>query len=230
MKITKIVPQRFKKEYVMVFVDELLPTSPSSPFSNGKEPTRGIRIHKEIAAQNHLEDGMEIPTEKLAQIQQESEKKEALEYALLFLSYRSRSEKEMAERLRKKKFSPATIATTLEELKNQKLLNDFEFARNLIESRARNKHYGNYRIRQELQQKGIDSEMAEAITKQLTNETSEEFPSEEERAYQLLEKRAAQMRNLDSHTAYRRLHSFLLRRGFSYDTVEKVLNRFRKKV
>lgn len=214
MKITKIVPQRFKKEYVTIF------------FEGGSRDSSeaGLRVHKEIAARYALLENMEIEPTKVERLKSESQKKEALEYALLFLSYRSRSEKEMTDRLRKKGFSPETITATLEELKNRKLLNDFEFAKNLMESRAKHKQYGNYRIIQELRQKGINSEVAEALSKELENDASEEFPTEEERATKLLEKRAEQMKNLDYHTAYRRLHTFLLRKGFSYDTVEKVMN------
>ena len=51
------------------------------------------------------------------------------EYALLLLSYRERTEKEMTERLGRKGFPPAAVAATVADCRRLGLIDDERFAR-----------------------------------------------------------------------------------------------------
>lgn len=212
MKISKIVPQRYKKQYCSIFFD-------------GND---SFRLHKEIIAQYRLQENMDLNEESFSAIKFAGEKKEALEYAQLFLSYRSRSEKEMRERLKRKKFALAVIDSVIQELKEHRLINDLEMAKVFAESSLKTRLWGKHRVRQDLLRKGIEPKLAETIVEEAASESGGEIPSEEERAWQLLLKRKGQIQRLDAHTAYRRLFSYLVRRGFSYDTIEKAMNRYSK--
>ena len=82
----------------------------------------------------------------------------AREYCFLLLKFRLRSEKELALKLKKKKFSPQTIKDTVEFLKLKRFIGDEEFARMWIASRIKKK-LGLRRMRQELVLKGIGKEI-----------------------------------------------------------------------
>lgn len=171
---------------------------------------------------------MEIDAKKFEELKFCGEKKEAIEYAYLFLTVRSRSEKEMRDRLKRKGFSSEVIHSVIPELKSQNLIDDLKLAKNLTESLLKEQLCGRDRVREQLIQKGIDPDLAEKITQKVEDEKPGEILNEEERAYQLLLKRKKQMISLDSHTIYRRLFNYLSRMGFQFDTIEKVMNRYQK--
>jgi regulatory protein len=212
MKVTKIEPGRFKKEFVTVFF--------GTEFH--------LKLHQDVAAAYRLAEGAEVPEEKIAEIKAAGRKKEALEYAMLFLSYRPRSQREMSERLKRKGFEPEVTAAVLEDLKNLRLIDDSQFARDLAESRIKNRLQGDARVREDLIRKGIDRKLAEDAVRDLSDAEREDVPDEDERAYQALVKRRNQIHNADDRTVQRRLFGYLSRRGFAYDTVERALQRFKR--
>ena len=101
-----------------------------------------------------------------------------LNKAYRFLSYRPRSVKEVEDYLLKKSsFAKASegqekqeieklIDSIINKLKEQKFLNDFEFAKWWIESRAKFKPRALKIIKLELRQKGIDKELIEQVLEQ----------------------------------------------------------------
>ena len=150
----------------------------------------------------------------------------ALEYAYFLLKFRSLSEAAMKERLLWKGFAENEVEETLAALRNQKLLNDSQLAEHLAESRLKNRLMGDARVQQELMQKGIDKNIAEKTVRDMAQ--SSEVPDEEERAYRLILKRRKQIKEIDSRTLFRRLYEHLARRGFSPDTIEHALSRYRR--
>ncbi|MDP2755007.1 MAG: regulatory protein RecX, partial [Nitrospirota bacterium] len=82
-------------------------------------------------------------------------------YAFLLLKFRLRSEKEITQRLKGKKFDEQVIKETIEFLKERKFIDDQAFAKAWIESRIR-KPLGLRRLRQELSLKGIDMKIIDA--------------------------------------------------------------------
>lgn len=213
MKVTKVEPGRFKKELVTVFFG----------------PEFHLKLHKEVAARYGLAEGAEVPEEKLTEIKAAGDRKEATEYALLFLSYRPRSEKEMSERLKRKGYEPETVAAVIEDLKGMNLINDVQVAKDMAESRLKSRLLGDQRVRQDLIRKGFDKDTAEEAVRGLTaDEQAGDIPDEDERAYQALVRRRKQIREADYRTLHRRLFGYLSRRGFSYDTIERALQRFKR--
>jgi regulatory protein len=79
--------------------------------------------------------------------QQELEKARA--YAFLLLKFRPRSELELSQRLKRKKFSQEIVFKSIAFLKEKKFLDDDCFARNWINSRIK-KPLGLRRLRKEL--------------------------------------------------------------------------------
>ncbi len=212
MKIVRILQHRFRKDYQSVLTEE------------GKS----IKLHTELAQKHHLVDGMELPESQWEDILQLNHKKEALDYCYLLLSYRSRSEKEMMQKLERKKYTRQIIHSVIKELKENRLIDDSTFAKNLAESKLKHKNWGRAKIERDLIAHGVSPESAKILLCELAEEENKEFVSEDERAYQALLKRKSQLSSVEPHTRYRRLFEYLLRRGFTYDTVEKALSRFRR--
>lgn len=78
--------------------------------------------------------------------------------AIRLLSYREHTAWELLQKLQKKGYRRSDIETVLQDLKQQKLLNDQRYAEQYIFQRS-TKGYGPVRIRQELRDKGVSGEM-----------------------------------------------------------------------
>lgn len=151
--------------------------------------------------------------------------------AFRFLSYRSRSIKEvstfLAKRLVKEKDfteeEKETIQQTiLSDFIAQKFLNDEQFAKEWTASRLKNKGRSLLMIKRELQEKGIAKAIIEQVVATYKEENAEESVIE-----QLIEKRLKRYREYKE--AYEKIGQFLLRRGFSFDVIKPALTRKLKK-
>lgn len=151
--------------------------------------------------------------------------------ALRYLSFRPRSEKEIRDYLRKKKVQESLVEIIITKLKEQKFLNDEEFARIWIESRMRFKPRSMKLIKIELSQKGVPKEIIEAIIQ------NSEFPLHEANRIQndeamvrkLIEKKIGKYKNLPRQEVYRKLGRVLVQKGFGWDTIKRGIDEFLKK-
>ena len=141
-------------------------------------------------------------------------------YSLRFLSYRTRSEKEVREKLKTKQIEPQIIEKIIEKLKEKKFINDEEFARQWIESRLRFKPRSMNLIKRELLQKGVGGEIIDA---QISNLQFSIF-NDLESAKKLAEKRIGRIKNLPKQKIYEKLGRFLASKGFNWDTIKKVID------
>lgn len=142
----------------------------------------------------------------------------AKNYAFLLLKFRPRSEKEIYQRLKRKRFDEKIIQETLSFLKDKNFLNDNYFARAWMESRLK-KPFGIRRIKEELKLKGIDKEIIENSIKEV-----KENYSEEEVVRGVARQRFSKLKNLEPQKARQRLFAYLLRRGFSPEVVVDTIN------
>lgn len=148
----------------------------------------------------------------------------AKEYAFLLLKFRLRSEKELAERLKRKKFSEEVIRETVAFLKEKKFIDDTLFARSWIQSRIK-RPLGLRRIKQELNLKGIEKEVIESQISEL-----KEAYCEEDIVSELAQERFSKLKGIDPRAAQRRVYAYLIRRGFSPDIVIDVINNLCKQI
>jgi len=178
-------------------------------------------LDEETLFKHGLRVGDRLTDEKIENILQSEKKIKAREVALNLLSYRSRSEKEISEKLKKKGFSPENIEEVIADLKRVNLLDDYEFACQWIKNRLKNRPRGLTLLSQELLKKGIKRE--------IIDEASEEFYPEDQEveiASELIRKREKRYKGLYKKIARKRMSGFLLRRGFSYEVVKEVLEEF----
>ena len=80
---------------------------------------------------------------------------------LKLLKTRDRSEKEILESLEKSGVASSDSAFFIERLRSSKLISDVRFAESKIRSRIYNQHWGEERIKLELAEFGISSEIIE---------------------------------------------------------------------
>lgn len=142
----------------------------------------------------------------------------AKKYALLLLKYRPRCEKELVQRLKKKKFDQVTINQTISFLRERNFIDDRDFAHSWIESRIK-RSFGLKRIIQELKARGVDRQIIEEQMSLFQKDYSE-YAQVKEIAGERLKK----MNESDTLKKKRRLYDYLLRRGFSPEVVSEVIN------
>jgi regulatory protein len=149
----------------------------------------------------------------------EEDFKQARAIAYRYLAHRDRSARETVDHLRKKGFEEAVVQETLHDLKKAKYLDDRRFAEHWARTRAENKQFGKYRLRQELIGKGLDTELIDETLDELFD-TVEEI----DLARAVVEKKLPSMQDLDPDKRKRRLAGLLQRKGFSTDIIYKVLD------
>src|SRR5579872_5301708 len=143
---------------------------------------------------------------------------------LKFLNFRPRSEKEIRDYLQKKlqKFTgvdSSVIDLIIHKLKQQKFLNDEEFAKMWVRSRTEFKPKGKYLVRQELKQKGISEDIIEEV---LGPEIRTQ--SDKDLAIQVLEHKKKKYAPMDRNERFQKAGSMLARRGFSLDTIRAAID------
>jgi regulatory protein len=175
-------------------------------------------ISEEVFFKFPLAENKEIDEKEIEEILFEEKKVLAKEIALNFLSYRPRTEKELIKKLKSKGFEEEILEETVRNLKRLNLIDDYEYAKNFVNERLRLSPRGENLLRQELWKKGIEKETIDEVLKEVF-----ESKNEEEIAQKVLEKAKKKYRNLDKEVAQRRIKGFLLRRGFSFETVNELV-------
>lgn len=223
MKITLIEPQKNNPQRVNIFID--------GNFFCG--------LSLMDVATNHLQEGQEVTDNDLRNLWSKSIKSKLKDDVLNLLSFRPRSEKETKDYL-KKKLQKITeknevkainltddeklITEIVSELISKNLLNDIDFSRWWINQRQEFRPKGKRLIEYELLQKGVHKKNFE-----IAWSSSTEKKDEITLALNFLEKKANRLKNLDEKTKREKIFSWLTARGFSYETIKKVIDRERAK-
>ena len=157
-----------------------------------------------------LKVGDTLSEEKIASLQAEDMRERALQQALLFLSYRARSEKEIRQNLKKHEYSEDAIEHTMSRLRENRLANDNEFAQTWVENRNTFRPRSRRALTMELRQKGLDVETVNAAVSEV---------DESALAYETARKRAPRLKGLEWSEFRKKLSEYLARRGFPYSVI-----------
>lgn len=166
-----------------------------------------------------LRIGLEIETEVLQKLLEADKGMRAKNYALQLLSDHSYSKSQMVDKLGQKGFSPQAIDTTLEDLEYLGHIKDEKFAQKWVNRRQRSKPKGKKMLQHELVNQNIDKTTVDRVLASMGS------VEETDTAVQLAQKQAKRYQSLPPEVAKRRLHGFLLRRGFDYETIQRVIDR-----
>ena len=197
-KITAIVSQKGDPDRVNIHLD--------GEYAFG--------LAKIIAA--WLKVGQELGEEKIASLQADDARERAYQQALLFLSYRTRSESEIRQNLRKHELPEDVIEYTLGRLRESHLADDDQFARAWVENRNTFRPRSRRALAVELRQKGLSDEAAQSALAAVDDEAL---------AYEAGLKKVHRFRDLEWNEFRRKLSEFLARRGFPYSVIVPVVSR-----
>jgi regulatory protein len=201
LRITALKPQTNNPERVNIFVD--------GQFLQGANAL--------LVYQMGLATGQELTQEQLIQLRDEETLQQAVDRALNFLSFRPRSRAEVRRYLKGKAVEPTVIEAVMQRLDHLELINDRDFASFWIENREQFSPRGAQALKNELRMKGVKRDI---IDEMVNNEQDEDL------AMQAARKKALsliQQPNIDYATFYRRLGSFLQRRGFDYEVTSRTV-------
>lgn len=195
-KITAIKVQKRNSSRVNIYLD--------GEFAFG--------LNRTVAA--WLSVGQNLDENKIVELQAAEIRERAYQQALLFLSYRARSEKEIRQNLHKHEYPEAVIEVTLEQLRREGFVNDEKFARAWVENRSLYRPRGYRALRMELGLKGLDDAIIDSALAQIDDESL---------AYAAGKKQTRKFKGLEWPEFRKKLGAFLARRGFSYATISPII-------
>jgi len=196
-KITKIEQQKKKKNRVNIYID--------GEFALG--------LYKDTVIKYHLYENKEITPEEISSIKKFEEFSDAKEKVLNFISYRERSRKEIKDYLSNKGISQVIINKVLNDLENAGLVDDRKFALAWIKNRNKINPKGNFVLKMELTEKGIEENEIERLLGEV---------DEKENARKVIKK--AVKKYGEKISAKKKILEYIQRRGFSINIAIEVLD------
>lgn len=190
-----------------------------SIFINGEF---ALGVSEETYVRYALYKGRVLTPELLEEVRREDEIFQCKQTAMRFLERRMRSRQEVERKLVAKEYSPGAIEATLRFLADYGMIDDREFARVFVSDQLLRRPVGKRRLGDELRRKGLPKEEI-AETLKATIGDADELAN----AMAAAEKKARTIRHDDPRKWERSMASFLAGRGFGWDVVSKVLERFR---
>lgn len=178
-----------------------------------------LAVDESVIAELGLRVGQPLKEDDLESIIRADKLCNAKQKVLRLLEYRPRSRVELQRRLTRAGFANEIIEETLRHLENLGLIDDVAFSKNWVNYRLRKNAIGSRRIRWELRQKGIPSELVEEAL--ATAERSDEL----ETALQAASRRLTKYAGLDESIKRQRLTAYLQRQGFEWETISQVLDK-----
>ena len=150
-------------------------------------------------------------------------KARAINNAFALLRQRPRSEFEIRERLKLKGYGADLVDEVIEALRHAGEIDDARFAKLWIDSRMQANPAGDVVLRHELKSKGV----TEAVIEDAITKKSEEY-DEYTIALEMARERFGRLKKIEPRKALKRIYDFMLRRGFKYETVRRVVEEITK--
>lgn len=196
MKITNISQQVKRKDRYSIFVDDKY----SFALSESGLLNAGIKI------------GQELSPEELIQLKETASEDKGIYRVLDLIARRPRSEGEIRDYLKRKKYEGEEIEKILNALSIKGHIDDKDFARRWIESRRLLKSTSRRKLQLELRQKKVNNEIIDKVM-------SEDETDEVETIKELIAKKRSSTRYRDQ----KKLMQFLARQGFNYSDIKQAL-------
>lgn len=177
---------------------------------------RAFDVARSMLGAHSLRPGRAIDRTEIDAIIAAERRRMALDAAVTMLARRPRSEREVRQRLARRKFEPALIDETLRKLHDAKLLDDAAYARSWTESRDRMSPRGRRLLVQELRAHGVDAAVAADAAAGV---------SDADAAYRVASRRLRSLAGLDYQSFRGRLSALLQRRGFGWEICKTTVER-----
>ncbi len=196
MKITAIKAQVKREGRYSIFVD-------------GKY---AFSLSAESLLETGLVNGQELGEADILAYKKLSSDDKAYGLTLEYVVRRMRSEGELHDYFRRKKYEPELAEQITTKLKRGGYVDDTEFARRWVENRRLLKATSIRRLQLELRQKKVSSDIIQAVLAE--DETDER---------QVLRELVAKKRKQSRYQDDQKLIAYLARQGFSYEDIKTVL-------
>jgi len=175
-----------------------------------------LAVDLEIAVKEKLKVGTDIDSDRIAEVGKQDRIHRCYDAAVRFLGYRPRSEAELRDRLHRRGFSQDDIEPAIIKLGEQGLVNDNVFAQFWTENRESFSPRSRYLTMLELRKKGVAEEVISRTIADINDEES---------AYRTAITRVSRLHFSDRQDLRKRLGDYLRRRGFSYETINRTIEK-----
>jgi regulatory protein len=177
-------------------------------------------LNSETLLKFGLRSGDVIDEKRLSDIFLQGNLLEAKNSSLRLLAKRMRSEQELVDRLKLKKYDDTIVDLTIQELKRMNLINDTDFVERYInDCISLNKPYGKFALSHKLLKLGLNKDL---ISEKLSTMICEE--DETTLALALARKKMSTLSKYDNQKKKQRIAAFLAGRGFKWETIRKIFN------
>ena len=198
--ITSIKPQKNQKR-VNIYLDDKF----------------GFGIDLDNFVLLHLKADQELSEKEVEEIVKKAEFQKTLDKLLRFATLRPRSEREVDDWFKRRKVHESLHRDLFNRLNRLELIDDKKFAEWWVEQRQTFKPKSLRILNNELRIKGIKKDIIEEVL-------GETKIDEEKIAKELLEKKAYRWKALPVREAKQKAYEYLARKGFSWDTISKVVD------
>ena len=173
-------------------------------------------LRLDLLAASSLLVGDDLSTFRREELQSEDQRLTAIESALRLLAVQPRSERDLADRLRRRGLRREAVDAAITRMREMGYLNDAAYAKFYVDARLAATPRSRRALAFELGRKGVRRELADESLSDV---------SDGENAYQAAQRRLRALRGLDRQTFTRRLGSFLSSRGFGYGVARATIDR-----
>jgi len=166
-----------------------------------------------------LKEGNEISPEELTKLKETVVLAEAKNLALKYLAYSMRTKREVVTKMKTYDFSEEMIDEVIDFLEQHRYIDDTNYAEKYIAEKMR-AGYGEWRIKQELFRKGIDTEIINVCLEENEEDATEKILA-------LLEKKIKSETEDEFNKKERqKVYNFLNSRGFGYDDTKSAIRQY----
>lgn len=178
---------------------------------------QAVKVDTETFLRSGLRPGDELTDEQLHELLQASDAHRAQEKALYLLEYRSHSKKELTEKIARTAASYEAAQTAADRMEELGLVDDEDYARRYAREMFLRKRWGPMRVRQELRQKGISSQLIDELLAEY-----DDADATQENIQAVLEKKYADW--AEDEKVRRRAFAGLQRLGYSYGDIRAAMS------
>lgn len=180
--------------------------------------TSAFALYKGEIAKYHLKAGEELPQKTYEEILENVLLKRAKLRAMHLLNDMDRTEDALRTKLEQGLFPPAVIEQAIDYVKSFGYIDDYRYARNLVDSRREQK--SKRELYALLCQKGVSSEIIDQVFEEYYNAEDELTVIRK-----LLDKRRFCPDTADEREL-QRIYGYLARKGFHYEKIRQVVQNY----
>ena len=175
-----------------------------------------LKLYEDVIVKNNLLYKSEIDDKLLKKINSDNDYSSMYYNGVKYLSNRLRSEKEVREYLLKKYPYSNNIDAIIYKLKDNKMINDYEYAKAYTHDKLLFTSLGPYRIKDELYRNGIDKDIIFEVIDNINYDTIYE------KALKQINKLINSSRKKDN--LRNKIYSNMINRGFDASMIIDILN------